>query len=298
MTQPEAERRVLEALPHGRWVHFCGRNGEDAECSKVDASDGGSWGDERTLSAAFLRRLLKDKLPRRSNFRGGLRIHAARIVGSLDLNSVHPAGPIVLRDCHFDKSVTVPGETSYELDLRGSHLPGLKIAEVVDREDDEADGSKNSADRRGRRWNWKRSRRWIRKHIWQILPVLVGVPGAIVAIIILFGPSPPPPSPMSVELSATPSIVPVGETSSVSATLLQPPPGCGPVLFWGADRGELFSASTRERLAGPTPESTVVWRAPDFVGNGEIEVRAVCGEGSPSATASIVIPVVVGSHPE
>jgi hypothetical protein len=124
-----AEHRVLEALEHDEEVHLCGRVG-DGPCPDVEAVEGSSWAEDRTLSASFIYMLISSWSEEPHNHRG-LRIHGARITGQLDLSWVKFNHPIALRDCHLENVLTMESATIGFLDLTGSSLPGMQAPWLV-----------------------------------------------------------------------------------------------------------------------------------------------------------------------
>jgi hypothetical protein len=105
-------------------VHLCTGGGQP--CSPVDASDGGDWRTDRSVSGDLVRRLLLERHRRGGEVDPGeVRLHGARITGQLDLTWMALGFPVALVDCHFDEPVTAGHADLAGLDLTGSSLPGL-----------------------------------------------------------------------------------------------------------------------------------------------------------------------------
>lgn len=122
-----AERRILQARPWSEPVHLCGPT--DEGCATVDVSAGDAWGEDRTVSAEFLRRLLLENTPTAVGM-AGLHIHGARIEGQLDLSWVELNQPLILEDCSFDEQVVISFAQLATLILSGSCVPGLQAEGV------------------------------------------------------------------------------------------------------------------------------------------------------------------------
>lgn len=113
-----AERRLAGAWGGAVEVHLCAPPGQP--CSEVDASGARDWSGDRAVRAGFLRGLFVS--PARVLT---VRLHGARIEGRLDLSSLVLDWPLALLDCSFDEPLRARSTTIAELDLSGSHLPGL-----------------------------------------------------------------------------------------------------------------------------------------------------------------------------
>ncbi|MBT2482580.1 membrane-associated oxidoreductase [Streptomyces sp. ISL-94] len=115
-----AERRVWEAFPRGEGVDF-------RESPDEDASEGASWGPERTVRADVLRALLVNS-PSVPGQVAGLKIKGAKITGRLDLKYAAIEAPMRMRGCWFEHKPGLYGARLRALVLTESCLPGLTAA--------------------------------------------------------------------------------------------------------------------------------------------------------------------------
>ncbi|MEU3840365.1 membrane-associated oxidoreductase [Streptomyces sp. NPDC028635] len=115
-----AEQRVWRAFPRGENVDFCAAPDEDA-------ATGADWGPERALRASVLRALLVSA-PAEDGEISALRITGARVTGALDLTYAVLDRPVRMSHCHFDEPLELYGIRVPRLNLRGSVLPGLRLA--------------------------------------------------------------------------------------------------------------------------------------------------------------------------
>ncbi|QUR67458.1 hypothetical protein [Mycobacterium spongiae] len=110
--------RLKGAAASGQCVDLA--PGEDLE-----PADGATWSPDRRVPAAALRAVLTcADLVVDS---GGLRIRGARIIGALDLNHVVFRHPLYLIQCLLDETLCITGATILDLNLRGTHLPGIDM---------------------------------------------------------------------------------------------------------------------------------------------------------------------------
>ncbi|MFD7557520.1 membrane-associated oxidoreductase [Streptomyces sp. NPDC059835] len=112
-----AERRVWDAFTRGECVDF--RESPDEE-----ATDGASWGPERTVRAEMLQALLATG-PSAPGKIAGLDVKGARITGKLDLKYSVIDAPMRLRGCWFERKPMLFGARLRTLNLTDSVLPGL-----------------------------------------------------------------------------------------------------------------------------------------------------------------------------
>lgn len=100
-------------------------SGDVLECSQLPIEQlSASEDPEHTIRAELMRELLLkrcDKLPDPR----GVRLHGARIIGTLDLTHVEAAVGMQLRGCSFDHPVLLEGAHLCWLTLIGSCLPAL-----------------------------------------------------------------------------------------------------------------------------------------------------------------------------
>jgi hypothetical protein len=109
------ERALVAALTSGCVV----------ECSQLSTEKLGSTDNPRyTIRAELLRELVLGRSGEKLDPLG-LRVHGARIVGTLDLTHVPAAVGIELRDCFFEHAVLLVSARLPWLTLAGSHLPAL-----------------------------------------------------------------------------------------------------------------------------------------------------------------------------
>ncbi|MFC4911522.1 hypothetical protein [Actinomadura gamaensis] len=117
-----AERRVWRAFARGEEVDFRASPDEDA-------SDGASWGRDRTVRASVLRALLLDG-PAQDGEIPALRVSGARVVGALNLRYATVEHPIRLWGCHFEQVPNLYGGRFRQVNLSRSFLPGLEAATI------------------------------------------------------------------------------------------------------------------------------------------------------------------------
>ncbi|MCP2334736.1 hypothetical protein [Actinomadura rupiterrae] len=117
-----AEKRVWRAYARGEEVDF--RTSPDE-----DASDGASWGRDRTIRASVLRALVLDG-PVQNGEIPALRVNGARIVGTLNLRYATVDHAIRLWGCHFEEVPNLYGGHFRQLNLSRSYLPGLEAATI------------------------------------------------------------------------------------------------------------------------------------------------------------------------
>ncbi|MEU9377300.1 membrane-associated oxidoreductase [Streptomyces sp. NPDC048255] len=117
-----AERRVWEAFPRGEGVDF-------RESPDEDATDGASWGPERTVRAEVLMALLLSE-PSVAGQVAGLKIKGAKVTGKLDLKYAAIDVPMRMRGCWFERKPGLYGARLRALVLTESCLPGLTASTV------------------------------------------------------------------------------------------------------------------------------------------------------------------------
>ncbi|MCJ1679558.1 membrane-associated oxidoreductase [Streptomyces sp. APSN-46.1] len=117
-----AERRVWDAFPSGEGVDF--RQHPDEE-----ATEGHTWGPERTVRADVLAVLLLSGVPA-----GGqvpeLNVRGARITGKLNLRYADIEHSIRLRACWFERKPVLYGARLRAVSLSDSALPGLTASSI------------------------------------------------------------------------------------------------------------------------------------------------------------------------
>ncbi|MGW0705341.1 membrane-associated oxidoreductase [Streptomyces sp. NPDC002643] len=118
----EAERRVWEAFPKGVAVDF--RTAADEE-----ATEGHTWGPERTVRASVLRALLLTE-PQEEGEIAALKVSGARVTGALDLRYATTDCVIRLSHCHFDTVPDWSGAQLHYVKLNNSVFPGLRLPRI------------------------------------------------------------------------------------------------------------------------------------------------------------------------
>ncbi|WP_405494815.1 membrane-associated oxidoreductase [Streptomyces sp. NBC_00096] len=117
-----AERRVWDAFPRGEGIDF--REGADEE-----ATDGASWGPDRTVRAEVLAFLLLREAPAAGQV-PGMNVRGARITGKLNLKYADIEHAIRLRACWFERKPVLYGARLRAVSLSDSALPGLTASTV------------------------------------------------------------------------------------------------------------------------------------------------------------------------
>ncbi|MCP9983019.1 pentapeptide repeat-containing protein [Actinomadura madurae] len=115
------ERRVWRAFPTGIPVDL-------RDSADDDPEDGDTWGAARTVRAEVLRKLLL-RAPVDGEV-AALRLLGARVTGELNLAHATVEHPARLMACRFERAPVLYGARVRQLNLGGSHLPGLEAANV------------------------------------------------------------------------------------------------------------------------------------------------------------------------
>jgi len=115
-----AERRLRTAASTGTVVDL-----RAGSTTLDDPSAGAHWGDDRTVGAQLLARLLIGDLAPQSARPRAVRLRGARIAGILDLQAAELACPLILRDCYLEKPPDLSEATAPAICLTRCHLPGL-----------------------------------------------------------------------------------------------------------------------------------------------------------------------------
>ncbi|MFL6113363.1 MAG: hypothetical protein ACJ786_18685 [Catenulispora sp.] len=89
-----------------------------------DPAQGASWGPERTLQAAFIRKLIEDAGERRAP----LRLVGARVIGALELEYLELGYSLSFSNCYFADEIDLHDTRLRRLNLHGTHLAGLNAA--------------------------------------------------------------------------------------------------------------------------------------------------------------------------
>jgi hypothetical protein len=119
----DAEVKLLHAAPKGETA-YCGPSEREDDLDN-DPARWGSWGHKREIRAELIRWLCVDRDAKDRVDPRGIRVHAARIAGKLDLSFVGVPFPLSLHRCglcqHLDLSFTeIPS-----VDLSETCLPSL-----------------------------------------------------------------------------------------------------------------------------------------------------------------------------
>jgi hypothetical protein len=95
-----------------------------------DPAAGNGWGADRQIRAELLVELLTGR--RRSDSRSpfSIKLRAARITGSLNLEASTLTCPLLLQDCHIDEPVTLDEATAPAIRMPGCHLPALNATQL------------------------------------------------------------------------------------------------------------------------------------------------------------------------
>jgi hypothetical protein len=118
-----AEFKLVRAAPKGE-IAYCGPNRDDTDPNN-NPSKAGQWGPARQIRAELIRWLCIDRLARERVDSIGIAVHAAKIVGNLNLSFVTIAFPIQLwRSALTDDANLIQMEIPF-LDLSGSWVRSI-----------------------------------------------------------------------------------------------------------------------------------------------------------------------------
>src|SRR4051795_1083964 len=110
----DPEKQVRQEFLDGRRTVF-------GDPAVDDPVEGPSWGPERTLQAAFIRKLIEDAGERRAP----LRLVGARVVGALELEYLELGYALSFSNCYFDDEIDLHDTRLRRLNLHGTRLAGL-----------------------------------------------------------------------------------------------------------------------------------------------------------------------------
>jgi hypothetical protein len=113
------ERRLIKSVTDGRVLDLVGEG-------PVDEAAMGSWGDDRTISASFIREVVRGRVAGEPDPRG-LRLRGARITGQIDLENITSDLALDLRDCLLSGGLNVRNAQ-----LLSVALTGCRIEQPVD----------------------------------------------------------------------------------------------------------------------------------------------------------------------
>lgn len=126
-----AERRVWEAFPRGSRCVFGTPAGPTSSDWPTPAPDfGADWGEDRTVRAHVLARLLVAGPEPEPGRTPALELVGARIVGRLNLRGARIEAYIDLRGCRFEDRVVLDDAATSTVRLIGSVLPALRARRV------------------------------------------------------------------------------------------------------------------------------------------------------------------------
>lgn len=114
----DAEVTLLRAVPQGTFA-YCGPNKSDKDPAN-DPSGASGWGKERWIRAEVIRWLCVDEDAKQRIDPRGIRVHGAKITGSLDLSYVDVPFGIALHRCAIVDRTDLSSMKILELDLEGT----------------------------------------------------------------------------------------------------------------------------------------------------------------------------------
>ncbi len=119
----EAERRLLQAAPKGGFA-FCGPSEMDNDPDN-DPTTADNWGPERQIRAQLIRWLCVNQEAANRIDSRGLRLHAGKVTGKLDLSFSAVPFPLVFWKCHVGEDLHFTRANLLVLNLSGSRLRSL-----------------------------------------------------------------------------------------------------------------------------------------------------------------------------
>src|SRR6266536_2200521 len=119
-TKPGPEHQIEAAAATGDLVDL--RTGTPQH---DDPANGVDWDAARTVGAGLLASLLTASGKPDASRHRAIKIRGARITGSLDLQGLILACPLLLQDCHIDQPVDLSDSTAPSISLSGCHVPAL-----------------------------------------------------------------------------------------------------------------------------------------------------------------------------
>ncbi len=124
-TKPE--QRVLDGVARGVPIDFMPDDPQPDDETNPDnnPAHGETWGEDRTIRAEFLNRLLLQNPDGWTLHPHGIRLLGARITGVVNLAFAQIPSPLLFVDCRFDAVPSLDDATLPVLMFRGCHLPGL-----------------------------------------------------------------------------------------------------------------------------------------------------------------------------
>jgi hypothetical protein len=116
----QAELKVLRAAPKGEMA-WCGPSAKDDDPAN-DPARADEWAHEREIRADLIRWLCVDREAASAIDPKGVRVHAARITGALDLSFVSVPFPLRPRHCRFTDDANLTSVDLAALNLAGSRV--------------------------------------------------------------------------------------------------------------------------------------------------------------------------------
>jgi hypothetical protein len=116
----EQEYRLVSASRTGQLIDLrVGAAGHN------DPANGATWDGTRTVRADLLIELLTAEHTTETRRSRAVKLRAARITGSLDLEAAELVCPLLLNDCRFDEPISLNEAAAPAIRLPGCHLPAL-----------------------------------------------------------------------------------------------------------------------------------------------------------------------------
>jgi hypothetical protein len=127
LTDPE--RLLWDAMETGEAVSLL----DDGTVEDRNPANGAQWGAERRVRGEALAAMLTE--PSRGRRPRAARLALARITGTLDLEGLKLACPLILQSCFFDHSVNANATQVPNLALTSCHMPRLTGRQIRSRDD-------------------------------------------------------------------------------------------------------------------------------------------------------------------
>jgi hypothetical protein len=119
-----AEIKLLLAAPRGEYA-YCGPSRDDKDPENDPSYAEKSWSSLREIRAELLRWLVIDGEAARCIDPHGIRLHAAKITGALDLSDASLSFPLMLLRCSLSDTTYLYGAKIPKLSLDGSRIRSL-----------------------------------------------------------------------------------------------------------------------------------------------------------------------------
>jgi len=125
----EPEQRVLDCCAQGKIIDFCPDDPTSDNDTNPDHDE--DWGEERTIRAEFLNRLLLEQPDDWRLHPHGLQLVGARITGALNLEFAQIPAQVLFIACSFDAPPNFDGASLPLLMFRNCNLPGLSAQRII-----------------------------------------------------------------------------------------------------------------------------------------------------------------------